>query len=94
MKRVSLDSANEHIKDIFRSLPFDGKGCILELDGKPLLKILPVTEVAVDKARLRAAILKRREESRKINEEWEAVDREAWPPQSSRDQQGPSAQMP
>ena len=31
---------------------------------------------AVDKARLKAAILRRRDESRQLNEEWEAAERE------------------
>ena len=33
---------------------------------------------AVDPARVKAAILARRKESRALNRDWEGVDREAW----------------
>jgi hypothetical protein len=51
---------------------------VLEIDGKPVLHVLPVTDVAVNHRNLKAAIIARRDESRKSNEEWGAVDRASW----------------
>jgi hypothetical protein len=78
MRHISLDREDERIKKFVRSLPVDGGGCILELEGQPLLKVLPVADEPVDKAKLKAAILKRRDESRTLNQEWDGVDREMW----------------
>ena len=78
MRTVSLDQASKEVMEFFRSLPIERDGCILEMDGKPLLRVVPITEVSVDRGKLKAAILARRDESRKLNEEWQAVDREMW----------------
>ncbi len=78
MKRIHLERADEQVQEFIRSLPIGKEGCIILVGGKPLLKVLPITELSVDEAKLKAAILNRREESRKLHEEWEAVDRETW----------------
>ena len=78
MKRISLDREDERVKKFVRSLPVDSGGSILELEGQPLVKVVPVADEPVDKAKLKAAILKRRDESRRLNKEWDAVDREMW----------------
>ena len=78
MNHVDLSCASEQVQQFIRSLPLERDGCILVVDGKPLLKVVPLTEVVVDRAKLKAAIRRRRDESRKLNEEWEAVDREMW----------------
>lgn len=86
MKRVSLDRESEPVKQFIRSLARASDGSILELDGEPVVKVLPIRKKPIDRAKLKAAILRRREESRRLNQEWEAVDREVWdkiPPSQS-----------
>jgi hypothetical protein len=78
MKRVKLDRKTEEIKAFIRSLSGTTAGSILELDGKPVLKVMPVCEEAVDAAALKAALRKRRDESRRLNQDWADVDREQW----------------
>src|SRR5262249_9109904 len=78
MKQVDLSRASEQVQQFIRSLPIERDGCILVVDGKPLLKVVPLQEVVVDRVKLKAAIRRRRDESRKLNEEWEAVDQEVW----------------
>lgn len=77
-KHINLDREHERVKHFVRSLPVDPDGSILELDGEALLKVLPVTEEPVDPGKVKAAILKRRKDSRTLNQEWEAVDSETW----------------
>jgi hypothetical protein len=78
MNVVSLDQASKAVQQFFRSLPLERDGCILEMNGKPLLRVVPITEVSGDRSKLKAAILARRDESRKSNADWQAVDREMW----------------
>ena len=78
MKAVSLDQASKAVQQFFRSLPLERDGCILEMNGKPLLRVVPITEVSVDRSKLKAAIVARRDESRKLNADWQAVDRDMW----------------
>lgn len=79
MKHIDLDPQSESIKQFVLSLPVDTNGSVLELNGKPVLRVLPAEDQPpVDPAKLRAAILARRDESRSLNEDWESVDREAW----------------
>lgn len=78
MKRVEINTQPAEVQEFLRCLPLDHEGCILQLEGKALLKVLPITEAAVNKSKLKAAILKRRAESRKTNEDWEQVDRQMW----------------
>lgn len=78
MKHISLDRENDGVKRFVRSLPVDADGSILELEGKPVLRVLPVAEAPVDKRKLKAAILRRRGSSRKLNREWQHVDRDVW----------------
>jgi hypothetical protein len=76
--RVNINKQADVIQAFIRSLPVDREGCVLELDGKPLLRVVPITDAPVSSAKLKAAILSRRDESRRLNKEWEAVDREMW----------------
>ncbi len=78
MKRVNVDKQNEGIREFIHSLPVEKEGCILIVNGKPLLQVVPVTNISVDKRKLKKAILARREESRRLNRDWEAVDAEGW----------------
>ena len=80
MRHIKLDRETPQIKHFVLSLPVEADGSILELKGEPVLRVMPVIEQeqAVDKAKLKAAILRRRNESRRLNDEWEAVDREVW----------------
>jgi hypothetical protein len=48
------------------------------LEGEPVLKVQSVKDESIDRNKLRAAIRRRRDESRRINKEWEEVDREMW----------------
>jgi hypothetical protein len=78
MRRISSDYENEQIKNFVRSLSTDVSGAVLELEGEPIVRVLPITKRSVDRARLKTAILKRRDESRTLNESWLDVDREMW----------------
>lgn len=78
MKHINLDKEPDRIKRFVRRLPVDPDGSILEINGEPIVKLLPVHDQPVDKAKLRAAVRRRREVSRELNREWEAADRELW----------------
>lgn len=76
MRHIKLDDENAQIKQFVLSLPIDPDGSILELEGEPVLRVLPVAQKpVVDKVKLKAAILRRRDESRRLNEDWEPSDR-------------------
>ncbi len=78
MRHIQLDREADAVKRFVRSLCIDPDGSVLELGGKPLFKLLPVKEEAVDERKLRAAIRNRRDASRQLNQEWKAVNRETW----------------
>lgn len=80
MRHIKLDHENSQIREFILSLAIDPDGSILEFNGEPLLRLLPIgdEQQAVDKVKLKAAILRRRDESRQLNEEWAAVDHETW----------------
>jgi hypothetical protein len=80
MRHIKLDDENAQIKQFVLSLPVDPDGSILELEGEAVLCVLPVMaqKPMVDVAKLEAAILSRRDESRRLNEDWEPADREVW----------------
>ena len=80
VRHVKLDKQNKQVQQFVLSLSVQREGSILELEGEPLVRVDPVivSEQSVDKAKLKAAILRRRSESRRLNEDWEGVDREVW----------------
>jgi hypothetical protein len=78
MKHINLDKVKEEIRAFIQSLSKNSAGSILELGGKPFLKVLPVTDEAIDPTKVKEAIRNRRDESRALNKEWEAVDQEMW----------------
>ena len=80
MRHIKLDRETLQVRQFVLSLPVEPDGSILELKGEPVLRVLPVIgqEQAVDNAKLKAAILNRRRESRRLNDEWQAADREVW----------------
>lgn len=82
MRHIKLDDENAQIKQFVLSLPIDPDGSILELEGEAVLRVLPMMEhnPVVDNSKLKAAILRRRDESRRLNEDWESADREVWDP--------------
>lgn len=76
---IDLDQQDEHVKQFVLSLQLDDDGSVLEIGGKPVARVVPVAlEESVDREKLKAAILARRDESRAVNAEWEDADREAW----------------
>jgi hypothetical protein len=80
MKHIELETAGEEVKRFVLSLELDQGGSLLELHGNPVARVVPVAgpHVAYDRDKLKAAILARRDESRRLNAEWEDVDQEAW----------------
>ncbi|GEM_PF-2351259 len=78
MKRIALDKKDKKIKQFIHALGANVHGSLLEIDGIPVLRTLPVKNEVVDRSRLRAAIRKRRDASRRLMHEWQAVDREMW----------------
>ncbi len=77
MKHISLDRESESIQSFVRGLPVDADGSFLEIAGQPLLCVLPIRET-VDPKQLKQAILRRRDESRETNADWDNADREVW----------------
>lgn len=78
MKRIRLDHKDKKIREFVRTLSTDSAGSILELGGKPVLKVVPLLTPKVNRAKLKAAIVKRRDESRALNRDWQHVDQEMW----------------
>jgi hypothetical protein len=78
MKHIKLDRKDDNIKKFVRSLSKNSTGSILELDGEIVLTVLPVNEEPIAPKKLKAAIRRRRDQSRELNKDWEAVDREMW----------------
>lgn len=80
MRRIKLDDEDVKVKQFVQGLPRDPDGSVLELEGECLLRVLPIDEgkQSVEKKKLRAAIVRRRDESRRLNEDWQEVDRDGW----------------
>jgi hypothetical protein len=80
VRRIKLDRKDKVIQQFVLSLPLEAEGSILELKGEPVVRVFPIDEheQPVDNAKLKAAILKRRSESRSLNMDWEPADREVW----------------
>jgi hypothetical protein len=77
-RRIKLDRESEQVKKFVRSLPVDPRGSILELHGRPVLRVLPAAVATFDAKKLKAALLRRRAESRRTNAEWQHADAEVW----------------
>ena len=77
VKHIDLDAEAEQVKEFVLSLQLGPAGSLLEVDGKPVARVLPVNH-ASDQDKVKAAILARRDESRRLNADWEHVDDEAW----------------
>jgi len=78
VKHIDLDAQDEHVKQFVLSLQLDDDGSVLEVGGKPVARVFPAAGGQPDREKLKAAILARRDESRALNAEWEAADREVW----------------
>lgn len=78
MKHINLDREEPLVRDFVRSLPMDAEGSVLEIRGKPVAQVLPLPARRINRAKLKAAILKRRAASRRLNADWEVVDGETW----------------
>jgi hypothetical protein len=79
VKHINLDAQDESVKRFVLGLDLENEGSILEADGKPVAQVLPVSASAdYDRERLKQAILNRRDESRRLNEDWVDADREIW----------------
>lgn len=77
VKHIDLDTQDEHVKQFVLSLQLEEDGSILEADGKPVARVLPVGG-GYDRERLKQAILNRRDESRDLNADWDDADRDVW----------------
>lgn len=79
MHHIDLDAQDERVKQFVLGLPLDSDGSVLEANGRPIARVVPVDDGGVyDRERLKEAILNRRDESRNLNQEWEHADREVW----------------
>jgi hypothetical protein len=80
MKHIALETEDEQVKRFVLSLELDPEGSVLELHGKPVARVLPVNskQASYDPEKLKAAILARRNESRRTNEDWADADRDVW----------------
>jgi hypothetical protein len=78
VKRMSLDTADATVREFVHRVAEAREPVILEMDGEEILQAAPPRTSLIDREELKAAILARRDESRRLNDEWEAVDREVW----------------
>lgn len=80
MRHVKLDRRGQQIKRFVRSLTADPAGSVIELGGQALLHVYPATcrDEPIDARKVKAAILRRRDSSRRANADWETVDIEGW----------------
>jgi hypothetical protein len=80
VKHIDLDSSGEQVKQFVLSLELDAEGSLLEVQGKPVARVFPVhgEATAYDRDKLKAAILARRDESRRLNDEWKHADEDVW----------------
>src|SRR5437660_12930840 len=77
MKRVNVDKQSKEIQDFIQSLPVTHReGCLLIVHGKPLMKVVANADIPVDRKKRIEAIQAGREESRRLNREWETADEE------------------
>lgn len=64
VKHINLDTQDEHVKQFVLSLQLDTEGSILEAEGKPVARVVPVSgNSGYDPERLKQAILNRRDRS-------------------------------
>jgi hypothetical protein len=80
VKHIDLDSEDQQVKQFVLSLDLDPEGSLLEIQGKPVARVLPVdgSGTPYDREKIIAAIRARRDESRALNEDWQHADRDAW----------------
>jgi len=79
LKRVNIDKQSQEIQNFISNLPVTHReGCLLIIHGKPLLKVEANTDIPVDRKKLVAAILARRDESRELLRDWDDANRERW----------------
>jgi len=80
MKHIELETEGEQVRQFVLSLELGSAGLLLDLHGKPVARVLPVAggDAEYDRNKLEAAILARRDESRRLNEDWRHADEEAW----------------
>src|SRR5258708_35705808 len=77
MKQVNVDGQSKEIQDFIQNLPVTHReGCLLIVHGKPLMKVVANTDIPIDRRKRVEAIRAGREESRRLNQEWEAADEE------------------
>ena len=77
MKHIELGNQTEPVRQFVLSLDLEPDGSMLELDGQPIARVVPPRE-PVDREQLKAAILARRDQSRKLNDDWHDADHEIW----------------
>ena len=77
-RHIDLDREDELVKRFVKSLPLPQSGSVLELNGKPVCRVLPLPGLPADPAAITAAIRNRRDRSRELNRDWEYTDREMW----------------
>ena len=79
VKHIELTREDEHVKRFVLALNLDREGSVLELNGEPVVRVVPAgNQTGVDVEKLESAIVARRDESRALNEEWINTDREVW----------------
>ncbi len=77
-KHIDVDREKDDVKQFVRSLAATPSEVILDFDGQPQVSVTPVSLTSVDDDKVKADILKRRDQSRRLNKDWENVDREVW----------------
>jgi hypothetical protein len=97
-EQVDVDRQSEEVRSFIRKLPVTNEGCLLVLNGKPLYKVVLNSTFPVDRKKLKQAILSRRDESRRLNQEWADADRQLWEKLEEMENQGvqgcPSSDSP
>ena len=76
-RRVNVDRLSREIREFVMTLPVTMKaGCVLVIDGKPLLKVEANREFVPDRKKLRTAIIERRDESLELLRDWKSANAE------------------
>jgi hypothetical protein len=80
VKHIDLDKEDQRFQQFVLSLELDADGFVLELHGKLVARVLPIVAggASYDRDKLKAAILARRDESRRLNDDWSDADKDTW----------------
>ncbi len=78
MKHLEITQQPESVRNFILSLGTPPEDLILDVNGVPYARMMPIAHEKVNRRLLAQAILSRRDESRQNNADWEPLDLECW----------------